>query len=271
MPDPYFEPSNSQDAAPSILGVEFIELATPQPQATDRILRQLGFSPRAQHRSKAVTLYSQGSINLVVNCTEDSFAAGFAKHHGTSVCALALTTPNASSAYLNLLARGAWETETSAGAMELNIPAVESIGGSQIYLIDRYGDDISIYDIDFKPLDEKQTTSDTLTAIRGISLSMHPNRLPPWRDFFCQLFGFRAVDSDQLRINEDSAINLETSGQSSLEDECISALVFGASNLKAASSYLNSQGLALKATDDPNKLEVVIPADTLSIRVFISR
>ena len=35
--------------------------------------------------------------------------------------------------------------------MELNIPAIEGIGGALIYLVDRYGD-ASIYDIDFRPI-----------------------------------------------------------------------------------------------------------------------
>ena len=39
--------------------------------------------------------------------------------------------------------------------MELNIPAIEGIGGSLIYLVDRYGDH-TIYDVDFVPLDGGQ-------------------------------------------------------------------------------------------------------------------
>lgn len=271
MPDPYFEPGNNQDAAPTIEGIEFIELATDQPEATDRILRQLGFSPRAQHRSKNVTLYSQGSINLVVNFTKDSFASSFADLHGTSVCALALTTPNASSAYQNLLNRGAWETQTSAGAMELNIPAVESIGGSQIYLIDRYGDGISIYDIDFKPLGEQPEESPVLTSLRGLTLSMSTERQGPWRDYFNQLFGFVATDACELKIDDQAVITLDTADNTSLDDERISALVFGTSDLDATRAYLQKQGLTLKSCASEDRFEVALPADELSIRVFISR
>ena len=35
--------------------------------------------------------------------------------------------------------------------MELNIPAIEGIGGSNLYLVDRYGAE-AIYDVDFRPL-----------------------------------------------------------------------------------------------------------------------
>ena len=33
--------------------------------------------------------------------------------------------------------------------MELNIPAIEGIGGSLLYFVDRYGPRGSIYDVDF--------------------------------------------------------------------------------------------------------------------------
>jgi 4-hydroxyphenylpyruvate dioxygenase-like putative hemolysin len=36
------------------------------------------------------------------------------------------------------------------GPMELNIPGIRGIGGSLIYLVDRFGDR-SIYDVDFAP------------------------------------------------------------------------------------------------------------------------
>jgi 4-hydroxyphenylpyruvate dioxygenase len=39
--------------------------------------------------------------------------------------------------------------------MELNIPAIEGIGGLQIYLVDRYGAKGSIYDVDFEWLGER--------------------------------------------------------------------------------------------------------------------
>ena len=47
---------------------------------------------------------------------------------------------------------GAKPYEGPVGPMELNIPAIQGIGGSLLYLIDRYGPR-SIYDVDFVPVD----------------------------------------------------------------------------------------------------------------------
>ncbi len=49
------------------------------------------------------------------------------------------------------LERGAKPISGPVGPMELNIPAIEGIGGSNLYLVDRYGAQ-EIYDVDFVPL-----------------------------------------------------------------------------------------------------------------------
>src|SRR6266700_3894982 len=46
---------------------------------------------------------------------------------------------------------GAKPGPVTAGPMELNIPSIEGIGGSLIYLVDRYGER-TIYDVDFVPV-----------------------------------------------------------------------------------------------------------------------
>ena len=48
-------------------GIEFIEFATPKPQALGQVLEMAGFKPVARHRSREVLLYRQGDLNVVVN------------------------------------------------------------------------------------------------------------------------------------------------------------------------------------------------------------
>ena len=55
---------------------------------------------------------------------------------------------NATVAYKHALANGGQAVASDAGPMELNIPAIEGIGGSRLYLVDRYGSHM-IYDVDF--------------------------------------------------------------------------------------------------------------------------
>ncbi len=47
---------------------------------------------------------------------------------------------DAADAFRRALAKGAKPVPTHIGPMELNIPAIEGVGGALIYLVDRYGD-----------------------------------------------------------------------------------------------------------------------------------
>nr|WP_051298909.1 VOC family protein [Marinobacterium litorale] len=270
MPEDYFAQS-SGESPPPFAGLEFIELATRSPQATAEFLEALGFVAIAHHRSKAVTLFRQGEINLVVNASENSFASAYADSLGASVCALALRTGNASSTYQSLLARGAWEAATSAGAMELNIPAIESIGGSQIYLVDRYGDGINIYDIDFKPLKDAPNDAGILERVASVGLSMSPERIQPWTDYYTQLFGFTPTHENRLTLDRSLELTLETNPESDLQDEQISSLVFTVADLERARERLSERGIRLSpAGAGQPKYRIEAPLENLAVTLFIS-
>ena len=132
-------------------GFEFVEYTAPDTRGLAALFERMWFIAVARHRSKDVVLYRQGDINFIVNHEPDSFAQSYARVHGPSVCAFALRVKDAAAAFKRALALGARAHHGSVGPMELNIPAVRGIGGSLIYLVDRYGER-SIYDVDFVPL-----------------------------------------------------------------------------------------------------------------------
>jgi 4-hydroxyphenylpyruvate dioxygenase len=129
-------------------GFEFVEYTAPDPALLRTIFERMGFPAVQRHRSKNVTLHSQGDINFIINAEPESFAQHFARAHGPSACAMAFRVRDAAFAYKRALELGAKPGPMSAGPMELQIPSLEGIGGSLIYLVDRYGER-SIYDVDF--------------------------------------------------------------------------------------------------------------------------
>src|ERR1700730_10394259 len=131
-------------------GFEFVEYTGPDPRALAALFGRMGFVASARHRSKNVTLYKQGDVNFILNAEPESFAHAFARLHGPSVCAIAFRVADAAKAYERAIGLGAKPVHGKVGPMELNIPAIEGIGGSLIYLVDRYGEQ-SIYDVDFRP------------------------------------------------------------------------------------------------------------------------
>jgi 4-hydroxyphenylpyruvate dioxygenase len=173
-------------------GFEFVEYTAPDPELLRTLFERLGFPVRARHRSKNVTLHSQGDINFIINAEPNSFAQQFAKAHGPSACAMAFRVKDATYAYKRALELGAKPVETNVGPMELRIPAIEGIGGSLIYLVDRYGDR-NIYDVDFVPVTDPLPPGAGLTYIDHLTHNVARGNMNRWSGFYEKLFNFREI------------------------------------------------------------------------------
>ncbi len=179
-------------------GFEFVEYAAPEPRQLGALFEQMGFTAVARHRSKDVVLYRQGRVNFIVNHEPDSFAQSFAHVHGPSVCAFAMRVKDAAGAYRRALDLGAKPFHGRVGPMELNIPAIKGIGESLIYLVDRYpgnGGELSIYDVDFVPIDgaQRQPQGAGLTEIDHLTHNVYAGRMDVWAEFYEKLFDFREI------------------------------------------------------------------------------
>ena len=178
-------------------GFEFVEYAAPDPALLRDLFARMGFPAVARHRRKDVTLHRQGDINFIINAEPDSFAQQFAREHGPCACAMAFRVDDVGAALAHLRTQGAVEIASDAGPMELHIPAIEGIGGSRIYLVDRHGSAGSIYDVDFRfeadaPARMAEVDS-ALTYIDHLTHNVHRGRMAHWADFYERLFGFREI------------------------------------------------------------------------------
>jgi 4-hydroxyphenylpyruvate dioxygenase len=173
-------------------GFEFVEYTAPDPKALAALFEQLGFKPVARHRHKDVTLYRQGDVNFIINAEPDSFAQAFAKVHGPSVCAIGFRVKDAAKAYQRALDLGAEPGPDTAGPMELNIPSIKGIGGSLIYLVDRYGAAGTIYDVDFD-VDDMDNPGVGFADIDHLTHNVHMGRMDTWAGFYERLFNFKEI------------------------------------------------------------------------------
>lgn len=176
-------------------GFEFIEFASPKSGVLEPIFETMGFSKVAVHRSKDVDLYRQGDINFIINREPKSLAAYFAAEHGASACGMAFRVKDATKAYQRALDKGAQPLSNEPGPMELNIPAIKGIGGAPIYLIDRYGDEADIYDIDFRYLDgvDKNPVGCGFHTLDHLTHNVYRGRMAHWGEFYEQIFNFREI------------------------------------------------------------------------------
>jgi 4-hydroxyphenylpyruvate dioxygenase len=173
-------------------GFEFIEYAAPDPELLRGLFQRLGFPAVARHRSKNVTLHSQGDINFVINAEPESFAQRFAQAHGPCVCAMAFRVQDAAAAFNRAVSLGAEPHRGNVGPMELNIPAIVGIGGSLIYFVDRYGDR-SIYDVDFRPVTSESLENAGLLHVDHLTHNVHRGHMDKWTGFYESLFNFREI------------------------------------------------------------------------------
>ena len=178
-----------------LMGFEFVEFASPTPNTLEPIFESLGFTRVAEHRSKDVALYRQGNINFVLNNEPRSAAAYFAAEHGPSACGMAFRVRDSHLAYTRALELGAQPMDMPTGPMELRLPAIRGIGGAPLYLIDRYGDGTSIYDIDFRFLEgvDRHPAGHGLREIDHLTHNVYRGRMAHWAAFYERLFNFREI------------------------------------------------------------------------------
>ncbi len=121
-----------------VRGVEFIEFTASdeEAEALGTMLSALGFAPTAQHRSKAVTRWQQGDINLVINRETEGFASSFDLVHGASVCAIGLRVDDVDGAMSRAGSLSIEKFEQSVGPDEMQIPSVRGVGGGLIYFVE---------------------------------------------------------------------------------------------------------------------------------------
>src|SRR5438128_10573879 len=121
-------------------GFEFVEYTALDTTLLRELFARMGFPAVAHHKRKDVTLHRQGDINFIINAESGSYAEEYARAHGPSACAMAFRVKDAKVAHQRALRLEATNVEVKKGVGELEIPAIEGIGGARLFFVDRYGD-----------------------------------------------------------------------------------------------------------------------------------
>ena len=171
-------------------GIEFLEFAADDRSAAElaRLFAGLGFRKVGEHKSKAVTHWSQGAINLVLNSDNEGFAHSHQLTHGSSVCAMCLKVDDATATLDRAEKLRDTPFRQAVGPGELEIPAVRGLGGSLLYFVDSKSSLGRLWDIDFTaPLLPDTNGGAGLTAIDHVSQSMHYEEMLSWLLFYTSL------------------------------------------------------------------------------------
>jgi 3-dehydroshikimate dehydratase len=174
-------------------GVDFIEFAIDEAGVADfeRALGALGFAKTGLHKSKAVTRWQQGDINLVVNADKEGFAHAFNITHGSSVCALTLKVDDATVAVERAAKLLEQPFRQLVRTGEIDIPAVRGLGGSLLYFVDARSELHRHWDIDFDLPPDAAGADAGLTTIDHIAQSMQHEEMLTWLLFYSSLIEVR--------------------------------------------------------------------------------
>ncbi len=178
-----------------LCGFEFVEFTAPERGILEPVFKTLGLTHIARHRSKDVDLWRQGGINMIINYEPGTPAAFFAAEHGPSACGMAFRVKDSAKAYAHALEKGAQPVVSETGMMELRLPAIKGIGGSTVYLIDRFKEGNSIYDIDFEYLEgvDIHPVGAGFDIIDHLTHNVYKGRMNYWAEYYEKIFNFREI------------------------------------------------------------------------------
>jgi 4-hydroxyphenylpyruvate dioxygenase len=257
-------------------GFEFVEYTAPDPQLLRELFTKMGFPAIAKHKRKDVTLHRQGEINFIINAEPGSYAETFARDHGPSACAMAFRVKDAKFAHQRAVGLGATPVQTDVAKGEMDIPAIEGIGGSRLFLVDRYGEKGSIYDVDFDFFpDAEQRLAELdsrLTYIDHLTHNVHRGQMSVWAGYYERLFNFREIRYFDIEGKQTGLIskamtspdgkiriplNESQDDKSQIEEflrdyrgEGIQHIALGTSDIYQAVDILRGRGVAFQDTPD---------------------
>jgi 4-hydroxyphenylpyruvate dioxygenase len=176
-------------------GFEFVEFTGPDPDAMIARLELMGFTQTHVNPATGAVRLKQGDITLLVNRTPKGQAKDFADEHGPSANGMAFRTADARAAYEGAVARGARPAEGhDGGALGGGYPYVlQGIGGSLLYVVDRYGEKGSLYDgwDEIEGWEEAERKNSVgLFCLDHLTHNVRRGQMRNWSGFYGQVFGF---------------------------------------------------------------------------------
>jgi 4-hydroxyphenylpyruvate dioxygenase len=276
------------------LGVEFIEFATDDRTADElaQFLSGLGFQKAAQHKSKAVTRWTQGAINLVINKEKEGFAHSHYITHGPSVCAIGLKVQSASATLDRAEKLRDTPFRQKVGPGELEIPAVRGMGGSLLYFLDPTSMLAKVWDVEFEAAAPARAETEAgLTVVDHISQSTHYEDMLSWLLFYTSLLDVRktpqvdvtdpgGIVRSQVIETTDGTLRIALNASQSQRTQSarflyeyfgagVQHIAFGTDNIVATAARLKATGVEILSIPenyyDDLEARIDMPAERLKI------
>ncbi len=187
--------------APTALGgFAFVEFGVDDDAAAalETMLGRFGFSRAGRHRSKRVTLWRQGAIQLVVNAEPGSDARERFAEQGACVSAIGLVSDDAGRAVTRATALLSARFDSPLSNGELRLPAMRSPGGMLVHFVPQSLGPEGLAAADFVAEDTASTEGAGLDRVDHIALGMTTDQLDTWVLFSRSVLALDAGESLEL-------------------------------------------------------------------------
>lgn len=171
-------------------GFEFVEFAHPDPDELRVLFAKMGYLHTATHKSKNIELWQQGDITYVLNNEPGSAAMRFVEEHGPCAPSMAWRVVDAQHAFEHAVKKGA--TPYEGDDKTLDVPAIEGIGGSLIYFVDKYYEQ-NPYNEEFNWVAKTHPIGVGFHYLDHLTHNVHKGNMDVWFRFYSELFGFKEI------------------------------------------------------------------------------
>ena len=178
-------------------GFEFIEFAVDSDAYVELtgLLSALSFRKERRHRTKAVELWRQGAVNIVVNSETKGLAAKSRREHGACVCDMGIRVQDADQTVKRASLLGTPAFAQPVGSGELDIPAIRGVGGSVVHFIDEKSDLHRVWDIEFDPVHTENAPQPAgLRRIDHVAQTMRYQDMQSWLIYYLSTFDMEKAD-----------------------------------------------------------------------------
>jgi 4-hydroxyphenylpyruvate dioxygenase len=171
-----------------INGFDFIEFATKFPQEIIDIFTKFGFVVTGRHHRKNIFLLEQGKMKFIVNAEAGTDAASFESIHGSGVCGISFRVKDSNFALKETVKRGAKAVISA----DYDLPAIESVGSSKIYLIDRQTSE-QFFNSFFEPTGKLPLAKPKVSYIDHVTQNVFKGNMDAWAKFYEYVFNFQEI------------------------------------------------------------------------------
>ena len=185
-----------------IEGIAFIEFASPTPKSLEHLFLAFGFSKTHENGTAQASWFSQNEIHCIVNEGNTGHGPQFSVAHGPSIPAMGWYAANPAKAFAVALERGAKPATLSTWCRPTGepIPAIEGIGGSLIYFVEKQSAESLKESLGFTPAKQPILQSGFgFCAIDHLTNNVEKGTMQQWSEFYQDIFGFTQVRYFDIR------------------------------------------------------------------------